>query len=192
MIEAGADAVGLMFAKISTRYISSGIAKEISEVAKGSITRVGVFADSTPKEIENVLKDVGLDYLQFSGNESKEECEHWGLPYIKAIKVRPSINWNDVLAQYDTACCLLLDTFVPGVDGGTGRTFDWGLFPQNVLAKLVLAGGLTPDNVKQAVELTNAYGVDVSTGVEGQKKGIKAARLVKNFVRSAKSVERIL
>lgn len=186
VIDAGADALGLNFVESSPRYVDLEVAKELSDVSAGLIARVGVFLDASQQQIEDTIKRVDLDFLQFHGSEEASECEKWGIPYVKALRVTKTMDWTLLSEDYQRACCLLLDTFKPGIEGGTGEVFDWNLWPNLANIKLVLAGGLESSNVKNAIRATNPYGVDVSTGVETSAKGIKSSRRIEEFVKAAK------
>jgi len=127
---------------------------------------------------------VPLDLLQFHGDESAEQCEGLGRPYIKALRVRAGDDIVARVADYPGAQGILLDAYVEGVPGGTGEAFDWSLIPQGLSKPLILAGGLRPDNVAAAVARVRPYAVDVSGGVEASK-GIKDAQKVGAFIRAA-------
>ncbi|MDA1075670.1 MAG: phosphoribosylanthranilate isomerase [Proteobacteria bacterium] len=183
LIDAGADAIGLMFAP-SPRQIDSGLARELAELTQ-SLSRVAVFVDADPAQIESVLHDVPIDVLQFHGDEPREVCNRWGLPYWKAMRVREEFDMGKFESAYPDAQALLFDSFTPGVSGGSGEAFNWTFWPRSK-RRLVLAGGLGPHNVAQAIQMTRPWAVDVSSGVESSK-GIKDHRLIHDFVREAKN-----
>ncbi|MCY1554691.1 N-(5'-phosphoribosyl)anthranilate isomerase [compost metagenome] len=124
--------------------------------------------------------------MQFHGDESAEDCAGFGRPYIKALRVKPGDDIAAAVSRYPEASGLLLDTYVPGVPGGTGEAFDWSLVPRNAAKPLILAGGLTPENVGEAVRQVQPYAVDVSGGVEAAK-GIKDAAKIQAFIQRARS-----
>ncbi len=130
---------------------------------------VGLFVDAESDFVEAVLKAVPLDMLQFHGDESPEFCGQFGRPYIKAIRVREGVDLVKYTADYDDARGLLLDAYVPGMPGGTGERFDWSLIPAGLSKPLVLSGGLTPDNVAEAIRQVTPWAVDVSSGVEQER-----------------------
>ena len=188
-MDAGVDAVGLMFVESSARTVSLEKARDLAEQMTGCLQRVGVFANSAPQRIESVLKQVELDALQFHGDEDCSACGRWGLPYLKTVRMGGPRTWDAVEAEHPQACALLLDTFKPGVLGGTGERFDLALWPRGATLKLVLSGGLNPDNVVAAMAATRPYGVDVSGGVEGSARGIKSKALINDFVRAVRQAE---
>jgi len=168
----GADAIGLVFYAPSPRAVSIEQAKAICDALPPFVTRVGLFVDAARDEINKVLAEVPLDLLQFHGDEAPADCEGYGRPYIKALRMAEGI---DVLVEaktYQRAAGILLDSYEAGVPGGTGQTFDWQRVPTEVKQQIILAGGLNPQNVAKAIELLRPYAVDVSGGVEAAK-GIK-------------------
>jgi phosphoribosylanthranilate isomerase len=150
------------------------------------VQSVGLFVNAEPTLIESILREVPLDLLQFHGDESPTECERFGRPYIKAVRVNQETDLLKYAADFDSARGLLLDAFVPGVPGGTGERFDWGLIPANLPKPMVLSGGLTPDNIAEAVQRIRPWAVDVSSGVEVAK-GIKDAHKIAQFIARAKA-----
>ncbi|MEZ5557447.1 MAG: phosphoribosylanthranilate isomerase [Pseudomonadales bacterium] len=182
VVAAGADALGINFAARSPRRVGIGRAREIADATEGRITRVGVFVDAPPGEIESVLAEVPLDVLQFHGDESGAACRRYGKPYLKALRVRAPLAMATLEAEYADAMALLLDAFVPGQSGGTGRCFDWTLFPRRSTLPLVLAGGLEPGNVAAAVRELRPWGVDAAGGVEAGVPGEKDAARIQQFV----------
>jgi phosphoribosylanthranilate isomerase len=185
-IGAGADALGLNFAPDSPRRVEVETAAEIAGAVAGDALRVGLFVDAQPEVVSRVLERVPLDVLQFHGSECPEACRRFGLPYVKAFRVRERLDMEALEAAYDDACCFLLDAYVPGVAGGTGQRFDWGLWPADRGRRLVLAGGLDPGNVGEAVRRLRPWGVDVSGGVEGARKGHKDAVRIREFISEVK------
>lgn len=181
-MDAGADALGLVFAPDSPRRVSVLDASVIARKIRDDVLRVGLFVDAPRDEVARVLDEVELDVLQFHGDESPEECARYGMPYMKAFRVRGALDMSALEAAYRDACCFLLDAYVPGTAGGTGKRFDWRLWPREAKKKLVLAGGLTADNVAEAIIQTRPWGVDVSGGVEGAIKGEKDAQLIGRFI----------
>ncbi len=179
--EAGADAIGLVFYEGSPRAVTPAQAREIIAALPPFVTSVGLFVDCPAWRIDEILASVPLDMLQFHGQESPEDCARHGRPWFKALRVRPG---DDVQAQaraYAGASAILLDSFVPGVPGGTGQMFDWSQIPAGLCRPLILAGGLTVENVEQAIHQVRPYAVDVSGGVE-LARGIKDPERVRAFV----------
>jgi len=184
--EAGADAIGLVFYARSPRAVSVQQARAIIAALPPFVTTVGLFVNASRCEINELLEAVPLDMLQFHGDESPADCEGYHRPWFKALRVG---NGEDIAAQvarYPNASAILLDTFVAGVPGGTGERFDWSLIPPALSKPLILAGGLTADNVQQAIAQVRPYAVDVSGGVEASK-GIKDADKVATFIQRVRS-----
>ena len=180
--DAGADAVGLNFWPPGSRCIDPGAAAEIVAALPPMVAPIGVFVDPAQSEVERVLARAGLAALQFHGNESPSECARFGLPYIKAIRMRGGEDWTDIEARYASARALLVDTYRAGRPGGTGIVFDWSLVPARRRKALMVAGGLKVDNVAQAVRALRPFAVDVCGGVE-EAPGRKSAALVGAFIR---------
>jgi phosphoribosylanthranilate isomerase len=181
-VAAGCDAIGLVFYRPSPRYVSPEKAARIVAGLPPFISVVGLFVDAEPDEILQVIQQVRLDLLQFHGNETPDDCERFGMPYMKAIRVKPDTNLLQYAEQFKHAQALLLDAFIEGVPGGTGQVFDWKIIPKTLPLPVVLAGGLSPDNVGEAVRQVQPYAVDVSGGVE-LNKGIKDAAKIAAFMR---------
>lgn len=181
-VQNGCDAIGLVFYRPSPRYVSPEVAAQIVNSLPPFVTAVGLFVDATESEIRSALSQVRLDILQFHGDETPEECDKYGLPYIKAVRVRSDTNLLQYAADYKAAKALLLDTYAEGIAGGTGKVFDWNLIPAGLPKSVILAGGLTPENVAQAICQARPYAVDVSGGVE-KTKGIKDADRISAFMR---------
>ncbi|MEJ2392430.1 MAG: phosphoribosylanthranilate isomerase [Gammaproteobacteria bacterium] len=183
----GADAIGLVFYAVSPRAVSVEQAGQISRQLPAFVTSVGLFVNPHAEEVEDVLAQVPLDCLQFHGEESAAFCEQFGRPYIKAIRVSED---TDILQQaqtYSAARAILLDAYVPDIPGGTGQHFDWSRIPPDVPKPVILAGGLTPDNVAEAIRQVQPYAVDVSGGVE-QGKGIKDQVKIEQFIAEVNSI----
>lgn len=183
--EAGADAIGLVFYPPSPRAVSVDQARRIIAALPPFVTTVGLFVNACRDELNRILDAVPLDLLQFHGDESPAECEGYGRRYLKALRVQPGDDVLAGMARYPGAAGILLDTFVAGVPGGTGETFDWTRVPAHSGRPLVLAGGLTAENVRVAIAQARPYAVDVSGGVECSK-GIKDAQKVRAFIAAAK------
>ncbi len=184
--EAGADAIGLVFYAGSPRAVTVRQARTILAALPPFVTSVGLFVDMPRAELEAILAVLPLDLLQFHGDETPADCAGYSRSYIKALRVKSG---DDIAAQverYGDAAGILLDTFVPGVPGGTGEAFDWSLVPAGLKKPIILAGGLTPDNVPAAIERVRPYAVDVSGGVEAGK-GIKDAQKVRAFVQAVRA-----
>ena len=184
----GADAIGLVFYAKSPRAVDLAQANEIIAGLPPFVTIVGLFVEPQPSEVEKVLTRVPLDLIQFHGDESPEFCARFGRPYLKAIRMRDDINLMVEHERYHQARGLLLDTYQPGVPGGTGESFDWGRVPTELAGSIVLAGGLSSQNVGAAIKQVRPYAVDVSGGVEASK-GVKNAAKMAAFIGEVKRVE---
>jgi len=177
----GADAIGLVFYAPSPRAVSIEQAIQIVNQIPAFVSVVGLFVSAEEGFVRNVISNVALDLLQFHGDEAPEECTRYGLPFIKAIRVKSDTNLVQCAKDYSASRALLLDTYTEGVAGGTGHVFDWGLIPPDLNKPVVLAGGLTSENVASAIQQVKPYAVDVSGGVEASK-GIKDAAKIAAFM----------
>ncbi len=184
---AGADAIGMVFYQPSSRNIDIEMAAKISRSIPAFVNRVALFVDADKNFIEEVLQSVAIDTIQFHGQEPEEACACYNKPYIKALRVKQGLNIDNALKQYESANAILLDTYVKDKPGGTGLAFDWQHFPTNSTRPLILAGGLTPENVQSAIRQTSPYAVDVSGGIE-LKSGIKDIQKVTKFIREVNNV----
>jgi phosphoribosylanthranilate isomerase len=185
VVDAGVDAIGLVFYEKSPRFVSVEFAAEISQIIPAFVSRVALFKDAGQQMIESVLEQVEVDLIQFHGSETANYCEQFNRPYIKALGMKGAEHDVSFLLanveKYQSAKALLLDGHAPGEAGGTGESFDWTSITA-VDKPIVLAGGLTPDNVKQAIDLVHPFAVDVSSGVESSP-GIKDKGKVAAFMR---------
>lgn len=180
-VEQGADAIGLVFYAPSPRNVSIEQAAMIAAAVPAFVSVVGLFVNADPGFVRSILAKVQLDLLQFHGEESPEYCMQYQLPFIKAIRVRNDTNLVQYAQDFTAAKALLLDTYTEGVAGGTGHVFDWSLIPAQLTKPVVLAGGLTKQNVVSAISQVKPYAVDVSGGVEVSK-GIKDAEKIAAFM----------
>ena len=181
--EAGADAIGLVFYAKSPRAVSIQQARDIVAALPAFVTTVGLFVNASRGELNEILGAVALDLLQFHGDETPADCESFHRPYIKALRVQSDDDIALLAAPYASARGILLDTFVSGVPGGTGAAFDWSLVPHDLSQPVILAGGLSADNVQAAIKQVRPYAVDVSGGVEASK-GIKDAAKIRAFMQA--------
>jgi len=183
----GADAIGLVFYAPSPRAVGIQQAANIVAALPPFVSTVGLFVDAEVSFVNEVLTAVSLDLLQFHGDETPDYCSQFERPYMKAIRMREDVSLEASVLVYENAKALLLDSYQPGVPGGTGCTFDWGRIPEKMQKPIVLAGGLDASNVSQAVQQTSPYAVDVSGGVEASK-GIKDAAKIAAFINEVKRV----
>jgi len=184
-VAAGVDAVGLVFVPLSKRHVSVEVARHLCAAVPPFISRVGLFLNQRRQDVQQVLDHVPLSLLQFHGDEDAEFCEQFDRPYIKAISAGSGFVRSQAEVKFSSAAGILVDSHQPGALGGTGKTLDWtGIGSGNL--PLVLAGGLTPDNVMTAIRTVKPWAVDVSSGVE-TKTGIKDADAMKRFINEAKS-----
>ena len=184
----GVDALGFVFYKESPRYVSRAQAAEIIRALPPLVTKVGLFVNATPQDVEQTIAATGIDLVQFHGDESADSCRRASRPWIKALRVRISEDVSRGQESYAEASALLLDAYDPFVFGGSGRAFDWGLLPRVRKMPLIVAGGLTPENVADAIRLTQPYAVDVSGGIE-MTKGAKDHDKMRRFIREVQHVE---
>lgn len=186
VVDAGADAIGFVFFPPSPRNVSVELAQELVKQVPAYVQTVGLFVNASSDEILEVLKTVSLDVIQFHGDETPEQCQKiaklTGRRWYKAIQVKPDLDVISTIKQYQQvgASAMLLDAWHPELKGGTGHSFDWSQFPQLDIP-LILAGGLKPKNIENAIKTTRAYAVDVSGGVESAK-GIKDQQLIEQFM----------
>ncbi len=187
-VEVGADAIGLVFYPPSPRHVEVTRAAEIARCLPPFVTTVGLFVNADAETIAEVVGQVQIDLIQFHGNECPDYCVGHGRPWIRALRMKDDIDLGAEAARFTGARGLLLDAYRPGVPGGTGETFDWSRIPQVLAGRIVLAGGLDPDNVAQAVRQVRPFGVDVSGGVEAEP-GIKDKHKIARFIEAVRRGE---
>lgn len=183
----GVDAIGLVFYAPSPRNVNIEQAKAIVDALPPFITKVGLFVNEQQSVIHQILSQVQLDVLQFHGDETPEQCNEIKMPYYKAIRVKEDTNLLQYALDYQNAQALLLDTYSEKAVGGTGEVFNWNLVPEQLPKPVILAGGLTAQNVASAITQVNPYAVDVSGGVESSK-GIKDKDKMLAFLQAANEV----
>src|SRR5882672_7656424 len=163
--KAGADAIGFVFYPPSPRFLNVDWARQLASEVPAFVTTVGLFVNPTAAEVYTVLERVRPAMLQFHGEETPQFCAQFGLPYIKACRVKPGVDLLEYLHPFSGAAAWLLDSFVEAY-GGVGERFDWSLVPRKLERPLVLSGGLERGNVAEAIRKLHPWGVDVSSGVE--------------------------
>lgn len=187
-VNAGADAIGLVFHRDSPRAVTDESARSIAGALPPFVSRTGLFMNADAEFVRSTLASVPLDLLQFHGDEPPAYCRGFGRPYLKAIPMSGGVDLAALERQYADAAALLLDAHSPGGSGGTGRTFDWGLVPRVRRLPVILAGGLTAENVAEAIRRVQPWAVDVSGGVEAAK-GIKDPARVTAFIEAVREAE---
>jgi len=184
----GAHAIGFVFHRPSPRYVPPEKAGAIIRALPPFVTTVALFVDAQPQQVREALSQAPVNLLQFHGAETPEYCRQFGLPYMKAVRVRTGVDLLQYASDYQDAKALLLDAFVDGVHGGTGATFDWDLIPQGLPLPVVLSGGLNSANVTGAIRKVRPWAVDVSSGVEAGK-GIKDAAKIAAFISGVRNAD---
>lgn len=179
----GVDAIGLVFYEKSPRNISIKEAQAICSALPAFVTTVALVKDAENTFVEDIIDSVAIDCLQFHGSETPEYCSSFDRPYIKALGVEDAGDTIVSMAQqYPASRGILLDSHAPGEDGGTGASFDWNHIPAGIEQPLILAGGLKPDNVAEAIRTVRPYAVDISSGVE-KTRGVKDQDLMTEFMK---------
>jgi phosphoribosylanthranilate isomerase len=186
--DAGAHAIGLVFYADSSRCVGREAALEICAALPPFVTTVGLFVDPSAEEVHRITDSVPLHLLQFHGEEPPLFCGQFGVPYLKAVRVREGVDLLQYASRYASAKALLLDAFVEGRAGGTGQTFDWDLIPRSFAHSIILSGGLTPHNVGAGVCAVRPWAVDVSSGVEAAP-GIKDPRKIAAFMEAIRNAD---
>ena len=186
-VQFGADALGLVFYEPSPRSVSLELAAELAKRVPAFMSVVGLFVNPSRQEVEAVLERVPLDLLQFHGDESADFCASFGRRWIKAIRVRKAGQIEAAFEEFHNASGLLVDAWDPDRYGGTGKSFNWDLIPDYRPLPIILAGGLSSDNVFAAVKQVKPWAVDVSGGVE-QDKGIKDIQKISHFIKEVHRV----
>ena len=179
-VEMGVDALGFVFYSPSPRAVTIAQVKDIIEGLPPFVSIVALFVDASEEEVNNCLSELAIDIVQFHGDESAEYCEQFNKPYMKAIRMKEGVELTELAERYSSASALLLDSYQPGIPGGTGQAFDWSMI-KDIDKPIILAGGLTVDNIAMAIEQVQPYAVDISGGVE-QSKGIKEQQKVRDFM----------
>lgn len=185
--EAGADAIGFVFYPKSPRYIEPARAAEIVAAVPPFVTTVGLFVNAAPEFVNETLAIAPLNLLQFHGDESETYCRQFDRPYIRAARVRPGLDLIQYAASFSSAQAILLDAYVEGYGGG-GHAFDWNLIPTALPRPIVLSGGLTVENVAEAVRRVRPAAVDVSSGVEISK-GVKDHARIAAFIAGVRNAD---
>lgn len=185
--EAGADAIGFVFYAKSPRHVAPAVAATIARALPPFVDVVALFVNEAPETVRAVLAEVPINILQFHGDEDETYCRQFGRPYYKAARMRPELDLVQYAASFPSAQAILLDAFVDGYGGG-GHVFDWGLIPAGLPRPIVLSGGLTVENVTDAVRRVRPPAVDVSSGVE-KAKGVKDHAKIAAFIAGVRNAD---
>ncbi len=184
---AGADAIGLVFYPPSPRFLTAERARALRDALPPYVMPVALFVNPAREEVHAVLERVRPAMLQFHGEEEPGFCAQFGVPYVKACRVRPGVDLLEYLRPFSGAAGWLLDSHVEEY-GGVGESFDWSLVPAVRIRPLILSGGLTRDNVGDAIRRVRPWAVDVSSGVESGK-GIKDAARIAAFIAEVRDAD---
>ena len=188
---AGADAIGLIFYPPSPRAVTIEQATSISDVLPPFVSTVALFVNASVQEIEGVIRHLRPSILQFHGDEDAAFCTQFGVPFIKAIRVGETMRPADLLEyadEFKAARAVLLDTLAQGLYGGSGESFDWKLIPTEMRRRVLLSGGLHPENVSGAIHLIRPWALDVSSGVEASK-GVKDHAKIHKFIEEVRNAD---
>ncbi len=186
-VQLGADALGLVFYPPSPRFITIDQARSIIQALPPFVTTVGLFVNAEHHDVAAVLQHIPLSILQFHGDEDAAYCDSFDKRYIKAVSMKEGIDLHRIADDFSTASGLLVDSYHPNIPGGTGQRFDWNRIPDELALPLILAGGLSPENIEKAVVNVSPYAVDVSSGVEvsnGVKDSGKMSQLIQGVAKA--------
>lgn len=185
--ECGVDALGVVFYSPSPRSVTPELALQIRRAMPAYVSLIGLFVDQDVSEVNSIAAQVGLDAVQFHGQHSLQECQQSDRPWYRALRVQPDADVAELVQPWvGQGQGVLLDAYVKGIPGGTGRSFNWSLIPQSRDWNLILAGGLDATNVRQAISQTSPWAVDVSGGVE-LSPGVKDISAVRAFMQEVRS-----
>ena len=184
----GVDAIGMVLTTRSKRFAGIANARDIRRALPPLVTVVTLFMDDEPAFIAEAITTVRPDLLQFHGSEQAPDCVRYGLPYLKAVAMGQGGDWRAVVAAHPQAAGFLFDGNAAGEQGGSGKRFDWAQLPASMSAPMILAGGLTPENVGEAIRAAHPYAVDVSSGIESEP-GVKDAEKMRRFFAAVRSTK---
>ena len=187
--ELGVDAVGFVFAADSPRRVHPQQARMMRQALGPLVDAVALFRDNSAEEVRDAVRQVRPTLLQFHGNEDDAFCRGFGVPWIKAVAMGDGqVSATALQLRYPGAAGFLFDSHVVGGSGGTGRTFDWSHLPKTLNKPVILAGGLTPDNIFDAILATLPWGVDISSGIEVEP-GVKDGERMRHFVEEVRRAD---
>lgn len=184
----GVDAIGMVLTTRSKRFAGLANARDIRRALPPFVSVVTLFMDDEPAFVAEAIATVRPDLVQFHGSEETPDCVRYGLPYLKAVAMGTGRDWRAVVAAHPQAAGFLFDGNAEGEQGGSGKRFDWARLPAKLSAPVILAGGLTPENVGEAVRAARPYAVDVSSGIESAA-GVKDVEQMRRFVAAVRSSE---
>jgi phosphoribosylanthranilate isomerase len=184
----GVDAIGMVLTRASRRFAGIDNARAIRRALPPFVAAVTLFMDDAPAFIAEAVARIRPDFLQFHGSEPAPDCVRYGLPYLKAVPMGPGSDWRSVVAAHPQAAGFLFDGNTAGEQGGSGKRFDWSRLPAELSRPVIVAGGLTPDNVGEAIRTARPYAVDVSSGIESAP-GVKDMDRMRHFVAAVRSSE---
>lgn len=182
----GVDALGFVFVKKSARNLDVDNAVDLINEVPPFVNRVGLFMNAPASEVENVLKRVRLNLLQFHGDEEEVFCKQFNMPYLKAVPMASTASVTDFCRGFSSATGFILDSHAQGQMGGSGEKFSWDEIPNKLNKPIILAGGLSIENVAEAISVVHPYAVDVSSGIETSK-GIKDPAKMEQFIKEVRS-----
>ncbi len=187
----GADALGFVFDDQSARFIEPAQAAMIRRRLPAFVTAVALFRTASAARVKDVLQALHPAIAQFHGEETPAFCEGFGAGYLRAVAMKQAVDLAGFARQYPGAAAFLLDAHAPGEAGGQGKTFDWARVPKDFGAPVVLAGGLTPENVGAAIASVRPYAVDVSSGIESRDlgHGIKDQERMRSFIEAVRKAD---
>jgi phosphoribosylanthranilate isomerase len=181
-VSLGVDALGFVFVEDSSRYIDLDMALNITCDVPPFVVKVGLFMNPSIESVEKVLNHVHLNLLQFHGDEVESFCNQFDIPYLKAVPMASTPSLVEFCQAYESAIGFVLDSHVKGKMGGSGKKFTWDKLPESIQKPMILAGGLTVENVAEAIRIVRPYAVDVSSGIETSK-GIKDPAKMEQFIK---------
>lgn len=187
-VDAGVDAIGLIFCEKSIRVVTLEQARAIYSILPPYVTAVSVFVDPELALVQTITKALPTTLLQFHGQETENFCAAFARPYIKAVPMQADTDINAYCTRYASAQGLLLDTANAQGFGGVGQAFDWALISKKLSKPIILAGGLNIDNVAQAIQAVRPFALDINSGVESSK-GVKDQTKIQQCIREVRRVE---
>jgi phosphoribosylanthranilate isomerase len=189
-VDLGVDAIGFVLYPPSPRYVPIEVLERLVARVPAFVTTVGLFVNAPRATIIQVLGRVPLGALQFHGDETPEACAGYPIPWLRAARVQPGLDLLEFEQRYPNARAILLDAHVDGYGGG-GESFDWSLIPKEIAPRAVLSGGLSEQNVTEAIARVRPFAVDVSSGIE-RDKGLKDPARMRRFVEAVRAADQTL